>query len=104
MIDAIGIAGGYYRPELGLLRLGREVAIASGDIRTQSIKLNRLIAHEARLTAALDWREDIPLPPELVKLKDEPTISLIIKNEQAALALENETKCQSAPKLDPSHP
>jgi exopolysaccharide production protein ExoF len=92
VLDAISVAGGYYRPEFGLLRLGRDVVAASGEINTQSVKLNRLIAREARLTAALDGREDVPLPPELAKLKDDPTIAAIMKNEQAALALENEMK------------
>jgi protein involved in polysaccharide export with SLBB domain len=92
VLEAISVAGGYYRPELGLLRLGREVAVASGEIHTQSIRLNRLIAREARLSASLDGRKDIPLPPELAKQKDDPEISAIMKNEQAALALEIEMK------------
>ena len=41
---------------IGLLRLGRDVALASGDINIQKIKLNRLIVHEARLSAALAGR------------------------------------------------
>jgi len=92
VLEAVSIAGGYYRPELGLLRLGRDVALASGDINTQKIKLNRLIVHEARLSAALAGREDFPLPPELSKLKDDPETSAIMKNEQAALSLESEMK------------
>jgi protein involved in polysaccharide export with SLBB domain len=92
VLEAISIAGGYYRPELDLLRLGREAVLTSGDINTLKIKLNRLIAHEARLSAVLDRREDIPLPPELVKLKDDPTNAAMMKDEQAALALENEMK------------
>jgi polysaccharide biosynthesis/export protein ExoF len=92
VIEAIGIAGGYYRPELGLLRLGRDVAVASGEIRTQSGRLTRLILREARLSAALDGREDILLPQELAKQKDDPAISETLKNEQGALALENELK------------
>jgi exopolysaccharide production protein ExoF len=92
VLEAISIAGGYYRPELGLLRLGRDVALASGDINTQKIKLNRLIVHEARLSAALAGRNEFPLPPELAKLKDDPETSAIMKNEQAALSLEREMK------------
>jgi protein involved in polysaccharide export with SLBB domain len=92
VIEAISVAGGYHRPELGLLRLGRDVVAASGEINTQSVQLNQLIAREARLTAALDGHEDVPLPPGLAKLKDDPTIAAIMKNEQAALALENEMK------------
>ena len=92
VLEAISLAGGYYRPELGLLRLGRDVAVASGDINTQTTKLNRLLAREARLSAALDGRDDIPLPPELAKQKDDPEISAIMKNELDALALENAMK------------
>jgi protein involved in polysaccharide export with SLBB domain len=92
VLEAVSIAGGYYRPEFGLLRLGRDVVAASGEINIETVKLNQLIAHEARLSAVLDGREDIPLPPELAKLKDAPVIAAIMKNEQAALALENEMK------------
>jgi protein involved in polysaccharide export with SLBB domain len=92
VLEAISVAGGYYRPQFGLLRLGRDVVLATGDINTQKVKLNALIVHEARLSAMLDGREDVPLPPELVKLKDDPAVSRIVKNEQAALALENETR------------
>jgi polysaccharide biosynthesis/export protein ExoF len=92
VIEAISMAGGYYRPELGLLRLGRDVAVANGEIQNQSAKLNRLLAREARLRAAVDGRDDIPLPPELAKQKDEPEISGIMKNEQDALALDSEMK------------
>jgi exopolysaccharide production protein ExoF len=92
VIEAISIAGGYYRPELGFVRLGRDVAVANGEIHTQSVKLNRLIAHEARLGAALDGHEDIPLPPELAKQKDDPEILAIMKDEQAVLAPETEMR------------
>jgi exopolysaccharide production protein ExoF len=92
VVEAISIAGGYYRPEFGLLRLGRDAAVANGDIRAQSARLNRLIAREARLSAAFDGREDIPLAPELAKQKDDPEISAIIKNEQDTLALESAMK------------
>ncbi len=44
VLQAIGIAGGYYRPPSpGLLRLGRDVALAKGDLDTLSLKLVRLI-------------------------------------------------------------
>ena len=100
VVEAISIAGGYYRPELGLIRLGRDVAVASGEIRTESAKLNRLIAREARLSATLDGREDIPLPPELANQKNAPEISAIVKNEQSAFALENATKRNEQAALD----
>ena len=92
VIEAVSIAGGYYRPELGLLRLGRDVVTANGEIRTQSVKLNQLLAREARLSAGLDGRDNITLPPELAPKKDDPKIVAIMKNEQATLALENDVK------------
>jgi protein involved in polysaccharide export with SLBB domain len=92
VLEAISMASGYYRPELGLVRLGRDVAIASGEINTQNIKLNRLLVHEARLSAALSGREDFPLPSELSKLKDNPEILAVVESEQAALALTNKMK------------
>jgi protein involved in polysaccharide export with SLBB domain len=92
VLQAVSIAGGYYRPELGLLRLGRDVVTHRGELRAQSTKLNRLLAREARLSATLDGRQDISFPPELMKMKDDLTISTIMKNEQAALALANEVK------------
>ena len=91
VLQAIGIAGGYYRFDLGLLRLDRDTALAKGDIRTLLLKQNRLVARASRLTAALAGREDVPLPPELVNQKDNPAISAIVENERAALALENDT-------------
>jgi len=92
VLEAVTVAGGYYRPELGMLRLGREAVIATGEINAQQIKLNRLLVHEARLDATLAGREDVPLPPELLKLKDDPDISATLKSEQAALDLENGLK------------
>ena len=100
VVEAISVAGGYYRPELGLLRLGRDVAVANGEIRTESAKLNRLIAREARLSATLEEREDIPLPPELAKQKDDPEITAIVKNEQSSFALENATRRSEQAALD----
>src|SRR5689334_13815573 len=92
VLQAVSIAGGYYRPELGLLRLGRDVVTHRGELRAQSAKLNRLLAREARLSATLDGRQDISFPPELMKMKDDLTISTIMKNEQTALTLANEVK------------
>jgi polysaccharide biosynthesis/export protein ExoF len=93
VLQAIGIAGGYYRSDLGLglLRLDRDIALAKGDIRTLSLKQNRLVARASRLTAALAGQKDVRIPPELASQKDNPAISAILESERAALALENDT-------------
>jgi protein involved in polysaccharide export with SLBB domain len=91
VLEAVGIAGGYYRPEIGLLRLDRDMALAKGEIRTLLQKQNRFLARETRLTATLAGREDIPLPSEFADQKDNPAISAIMEGERAALALDRET-------------
>jgi exopolysaccharide production protein ExoF len=91
VLQAISMAGGFYRPEVGLLRLDRDIALAKGEIRTLMQKQNRLLAREARLTAALAGREDIPLPAEFRDQQDNPAISAIMESERAALAVENDT-------------
>jgi polysaccharide biosynthesis/export protein ExoF len=90
VLQAVSIAGGYYRPEVGLLRLDRDMALAKGEIRTLGLKQNRLLAREARLTAALAGRQDIPLPPEFAEQKNEPMISAIMEGERATLAVEKD--------------
>jgi exopolysaccharide production protein ExoF len=90
VLQAISLAGGYYRPELGLFRLDRDVAVAKGDIRTLSIKQTRLIARVARLTAMLAGRSDILLPPEFNEQKDNSVIRAIMESERAALGTAND--------------
>jgi protein involved in polysaccharide export with SLBB domain len=100
VLQAITIAGGYYRPELGLVRLGRDVAIAKGDIRTLSIKQTRLIARAARLTAVLAGRSDIPLPSEFNDQKDNPVIVAIMESERSALGMAVDTVNSERAALD----
>src|ERR1700676_223002 len=101
VLQAIGIAGGYYRsPEPGLLRLDRDIAIAKGDIRTLLLKQNRLVARASRLAAALSGQEEVRFPPELVNQKDNPAISAIVESERAALALENDAARSEASALE----
>jgi protein involved in polysaccharide export with SLBB domain len=90
VLEAVGIAGGYFRPEIGLLRLDRDMAQAKGEIRSLLQKQNRLLARETRLMATLAGREDIALPSEFAD-QDNPAISAIMEGERAALALDRET-------------
>lgn len=91
VLRAVGLAGGYYRPEFGLLRIDRDLALAKGETRALLLKQKRLIARRARLTAALEGRVDVPIPPEFDKQRDDPEISAIIQSERAELAVQNET-------------
>ncbi|WP_407150704.1 polysaccharide biosynthesis/export family protein [Bradyrhizobium sp. ORS 86] len=91
VLEAVGIAGGYYRPEFGLLRLDRDMALAKGEMRALSLKRCRLLARAARLTAALAGRADLAFPPELADRKDDPDIAAIVEGERSVLGVENNT-------------
>lgn len=97
VLGAIGIAGGYYRQaDTGPLRLGRDVALAQGDIDSLSQKLVRQKARAARLQAALAGSADVAFPAELTKVKDNPAIAAVLAGEKASLALEREAATQEA--------
>ncbi|PAY06775.1 hypothetical protein CK489_28410 [Bradyrhizobium sp. UFLA03-84] len=89
VLEAIGIAGGYYRPEFGLLRLDRDMALAKGEMRTLTVKQYRLLAREARLTAVVTGHANPDFPAQLTDRKDSPEIAAIIESERLALDLEN---------------
>ena len=91
VLEAVGMAGGYFRPELGLLRLDRDMAQAKGEIRTLLQKQNRLLARETRLMATLAGREEVAPPSEFADQRDNPAISEIMEGERAALAIDRET-------------
>ena len=100
VLQAVSVAGGYYRPDVGFLRLDRDIALAKGDIRTLLLKQRRLFARVSRLTAALAGQEDVPIPPELVNQKDNPAIFEVVESERAALARENDTARSEASALE----
>jgi hypothetical protein len=82
VLQAIGIAGGYYR------RPGGDVATARGEIDSQSAKLRRLMAREARFAAAVANAAEISFPAELTRNADEPRVAELLDSERAALATE----------------
>jgi polysaccharide biosynthesis/export protein ExoF len=66
VVQAISVAGGYYRPaDPGLMRVGRDVVLAEGDIATYSSKRLRQLARAARLSAERDNKSTIDFPAEL---------------------------------------
>ncbi|WP_238185438.1 polysaccharide biosynthesis/export family protein, partial [Methylobacterium trifolii] len=66
VLQAIGIAGGLYRPtEAGLVRMQRDAISANGDYRVRDLEIKTNRAKEARLAAELDGRERIAFPADL---------------------------------------
>ncbi|WP_207227144.1 polysaccharide biosynthesis/export family protein [Variibacter gotjawalensis] len=68
VLQAIGVAGGFYRPnEGGLLRLERDRIAAGGNYEAARLELRRTIARRARFEAELADATAIAVPEELAK-------------------------------------
>jgi len=101
VLQAIGVAGGYYRQnDVAQLRLGRDLALAQGDIDAFSLRLLRLKAREARLAAVLQNDSAIAFPANLLSERSNPAVAAIIDRENAALGLESETETQNAQSVE----
>jgi polysaccharide biosynthesis/export protein ExoF len=88
VLQAIGVAGGYYRPaDPAALRLERDAAVARGELKSLASKLTILVARSARLSAAITGKE-IAFPTELTDQRNNPSIAAILESERTALALE----------------
>jgi protein involved in polysaccharide export with SLBB domain len=84
LLQALTIAGGLPRPtDLGMMRLGREVATGRGQLKELSQKLLQLIARKARLEAELKQAEKISFPPEIASRKDDPEIASLLAQEDS---------------------
>jgi exopolysaccharide production protein ExoF len=83
VLQAIGIAGGFYRPtEGGLLRIERDKIIASGNYENARLELRRMYVRRARLEAELADKEAIRLPAEL---SNDPEVKNILSEELTIL-------------------
>jgi exopolysaccharide production protein ExoF len=84
VLQALTIAGGLPRPaDLGMMRLGREVATGRGELRELSQKLVQLMARKGRLEAELKQAEKITFPPELAGSKNDPEIARLLVQEES---------------------
>jgi polysaccharide biosynthesis/export protein ExoF len=89
VLQAVGMAGGYYRPPTAsLLRLERDVALATGDIDTLTLRMLKALGRVARLEAALAGKSEIAFPPELLQRQQQAGVANAMDNERAILALE----------------
>jgi protein involved in polysaccharide export with SLBB domain len=86
VLQAIGMAGGFYRPlDYGYIRFERDVITSRGDLDVLRPKIARLMAHQARLEAENEDRSDITFPPELAQ-NNNPSVVQILADERAGFA------------------
>jgi protein involved in polysaccharide export with SLBB domain len=83
VLQAIGIAGGFYRPaDATTARLEREAITARSDMRLISLSRDALLVRKARLQSEEQDSETITLPPEITQRKDDPAIAQVVRDEQ----------------------
>ena len=86
VLQAVGVAGGFYRPfDPGLLRIQREAIASRGDLRLLDAERDALFARRARLQAELNDAETVPAPPELAKRQASPAVAQALRDEQSIL-------------------
>jgi protein involved in polysaccharide export with SLBB domain len=81
VLQAVAIAGGIRRS----LATGRELIVQKGEVVQLSQLLDSLRVRKARLNAELDNSENIVLPPDLDKRKNQDSIKSIFEQETAIL-------------------
>jgi exopolysaccharide production protein ExoF len=72
VLQAIGIAGGFYRPVEW--RFQREVITASGELRVVNTDRSAVLARKARLEAELRDDKTVSYPAELMKQMNDPAV------------------------------
>jgi protein involved in polysaccharide export with SLBB domain len=86
VLQAISVAGGFYRPaDPGLMRLDRDAISSQGSVSSLLIEADQFITRRARLRAELDGKDVIPFPKELSRPENDPTAVALMQQEQLLL-------------------
>jgi protein involved in polysaccharide export with SLBB domain len=80
VLQAVGVAGGFFRPTEW--RLEREAITAVGDLRVIDIERSALMARKARLEAEMKGDTALTFPPELLKQSNNPAVGRFLDQEQ----------------------
>ena len=101
VLQAVGIAGGYFRfTDPGLLRLERDAIASRGDLRALTTKLDALRARRARLQSESAASETIEFPYDLVERREEPAIAGLIEDERTLHRATREALAEQIASLD----
>jgi polysaccharide biosynthesis/export protein ExoF len=101
VLQAVSMAGGYYRPaSSNLIRSDREIALATGDIESNALRLMRSLIRAARLEAALAGKIEIEFPQEAMNRKSEAPVAAAMDSERGILVLERKRVAEEAQSLE----
>lgn len=102
VLQAISIAGGYYRPTESSFRLERDAITARGDAITYAHEAKRLAARIARLEAEQHDASTIAFPQVFDTSAGSPDL-VLMEEERAILAANNEALSKTLQTLDRYH-
>lgn len=92
VLQAVGVAGGFYRSgELGLSRFERETIASNGDLRVIAVEHLAMLGRAARLQAELSGANAISFPPEIVENGNRTSSAQIIREESELFRSRRET-------------
>jgi exopolysaccharide production protein ExoF len=80
VLQAVGVASGYYRPAES--RLQREAITSVGELRVLEVERNALLARKARLESELKGEQTVTFPPSLENQKDRTTVLRFLDQER----------------------
>lgn len=84
VLQAVSLAGGFYRPpELGMQRLSREAISARGELRDAEIEQTALIARRSRLEVEMRDGATLTFPDAVTARKGSPAVADAMREEQA---------------------
>lgn len=74
VLQAVGIAGGFYRPDMSLTRLERDSIVSRGDIRSSEAQRIALIIRRDRLTSEAQEAASVAFSEEVLQRRAEPLV------------------------------
>jgi polysaccharide biosynthesis/export protein ExoF len=86
VIQAITIAGGYYRPEVSLSRFDREAIIAQGDIKVSEAQRIALVMKRDRLEAESRGDQSVTFSDEVLQRQGETLVAQGMREETMIFA------------------
>lgn len=91
VLQAVSIAGGFYRPDTNLSRFERETIIAQGDVRVSETQRIALTMRRDRLASEARGDEAIVFSPEVVQRQREALVAQGMREETLILTTRRQT-------------
>jgi protein involved in polysaccharide export with SLBB domain len=99
VLQAVSLAGGYYRPAEAVFRLERDAIAAKGEITAQAREAKQIAARIARVEAEQKNAPGVSFPQSLETTPGAPDL-LIMEEERAIFAANNDALAKTLATLD----